>query len=41
MAPSVLRSFIMFAVMIVAALVIVEVISTSMEEAHQVDVPDT
>jgi hypothetical protein len=41
MAPSVLRSFIMFAIMIVVALGAVAVLSYTMEEAHQHDVPDT
>jgi hypothetical protein len=41
MAPSVLRSFIMFAIMIVVALGFVAVVSYTMEEAHQEQVPDT
>jgi hypothetical protein len=41
MAPSVLRSFIIFAIMIVLALGAVAILSNTMEQAHQQDVPDT
>lgn len=41
MAPSVLRSFIFFAILIVLALGAVAVIGTVMEDAHQQDVPGT
>jgi len=40
MAPSVLRSFILFAVMIVVAIGIVAVIAETMEERHQETVSD-
>jgi hypothetical protein len=41
MAPSVLRSFIFFAILIVLAVGAVEIIATMMEDAHQVQVPET
>ena len=41
MAPSVLRRFIFFAILIALAVGAVAVIGTIMEDAHQVDVPGT
>ena len=41
MAPSVLRSFIFFAILIVLAVAAVEIVGTVMEQAHEVDVPAT
>ena len=41
MAPSVLRSFIFFAILIVLAVGAVAVVGTLMEDAHQVGVPGT
>jgi uncharacterized membrane protein YjgN (DUF898 family) len=40
MSPSVLRSFIIFAIMAVVAVGIVAVIAYTMEETHQEQVPD-